>query len=150
MALTDFNIVVHPQSGTSYSTSPTVVANRAAITASIQNYNDTIKDRYNQVQGKSASDLAAMGITLVDGTYFKNGVAWLTANNIEAIEGKKPAATTPTNTNDNNPGSLASNLTDTSIAKPLPSFFSKYGVWLIGGAIVLISGILLLIPKKKS
>lgn len=55
-------------------------------------YNATMQQRYAQVQGKTADELAAMGITLgSDGTYFLNGQAWLTKNNIDQVTGKYAA-----------------------------------------------------------
>lgn len=51
-------------------------------------YNATIQDRYNQIQGKSEAELASMGITFMDDTYWKDGKAWLTKNNIDTITGR--------------------------------------------------------------
>ena len=56
-------------------------------------YESTIKDRYNQVQGKTESELAAMGLKYADGTYWQitspsTSVAWLTRNNIDSITGR--------------------------------------------------------------
>lgn len=51
-------------------------------------FDSTIRDRYNQIQGKTDSELAAMGITFMDGTYWKDGKAWLTKNNIDTITDK--------------------------------------------------------------
>lgn len=53
----------------------------------------TMQDRYNQVKGKTESELAAMGLKFEDGTYWKitsptTSESWLTKNNIDAIAGR--------------------------------------------------------------
>lgn len=46
------------------------------------------KSRYSQVQGKTTEQLSAMGIIYQDGTYWKDGMAWLTKNDIDSVTGK--------------------------------------------------------------
>lgn len=64
---------------------------RSNIQTAVQSAKITLQDRYNQVQGKSETELSAMGIQFIDGTYFKDGVAWLSKNDIDNITGRYSA-----------------------------------------------------------
>lgn len=209
------------------------ITNITRISSISSSYQSTIQDRYNQVQGKSESELAAMGLKYADGTYWQitsptTSVAWLTKNNIDSIAGRyeklldssgnyaypldipqgimadvvnkygstlskdeliKTArdvyqktgnnltdqnistaiAQVQTSTQQTNPDladKMADSTTSTSsttsilpsglsqtISNAIPteskSFFKKYGIWLLGGGIVIIAGIIIFKPTKS-
>lgn len=60
--------------------------------------------RYEDVKSMTPAQLAAAGITVVNGTYFKSGTIYISKNDIETIEAKNGLVkTTTTTTNDTAP-----------------------------------------------
>lgn len=51
-------------------------------------YEKRMRERYDEIMSMSPAELAAAGIQLVDGSYFKDNKAYLTLNWIEKIEDK--------------------------------------------------------------
>lgn len=188
-------------------------------------YTATIQDKYALIQGKTTSELKAMGIELIGGSYFKDGVAWLTENSIDSITGrwaklvdgngnylypldipqnimgdvvnqygsalskdelikiarevyqktggdlsntsiKSAIDTVQSNATKTNPDlavkmddavTIQSSLVPANVVDTVSdatgvskSFIAKYGVWLIGGAVVIIAAIFLIPKRKKS
>lgn len=69
-----------------------ILGGRMLVIANLSAQQDAeMRARYEQVKGKSSGELSAMGIQLLDGTYFKDNMAWLTKDWVDKIAGKYAA-----------------------------------------------------------